>query len=119
MSQALRGESLTVHGDGEQKRDLVFIDDAVKATLAMCDADVGGAYNVCTGRTVTINELARAVIEIVGADVDMLHVEPRVGDVRGDAGDNGKLLSVLGEFEWTDWRDGLAKTVEWHRGLMS
>ena len=117
IGQAMRGESLTVHGDGEQKRDMVFIDDAVRVTLAMCDADVGGAFNVCTGGVITINEVAREVIESVGADVDMLHVEPRAGDVRGDAGDNGKLMGVLGDFEWTDWRDGLAKTVEWHRGL--
>ena len=76
---AISGNPPKIHGDGEQTRDFTYVDDAVEATLlaASTPRAEGQIYNVGTGRETTINELARAVIEVTGADVEPEHIDRR------------------------------------------
>ncbi|WP_322530504.1 NAD-dependent epimerase/dehydratase family protein [Halorubrum sp. AD140] len=83
LERALDGEPLVVHGDGEQTRDFVHVSDVVRANVAAATTDdTGTAYNVGTGRSVTINELGSLVRTLVETDVDVRHDPPRPGDVR-------------------------------------
>ena len=75
---------MTVFGDGNQRRDFTFVEDVVRANLLASqapDSSCGRAYNIGAGNAVTVNDLARAMIEITGSRSQIEHVAPRAGDV--------------------------------------
>ena len=113
VEQARSGQPLTVDGDGEQTRDFVHVSDVVDANLAAARTDdVGTAVNVGTGESVTIRELAETVREVSGADVDIVHTDPRPGDIQRSRADASRAREVLGFEPTTSLRDGLADLVD-------
>lgn len=113
--QALADEPITVEGDGSQTRDFVHVDDVVAANLraATCDArHCGRAYNVGTGQTVTVRELAELTREIAGADSDIVHVDPREGDVAESVADVSAARERLGYEPTVTLEDGLRDVLE-------
>ncbi|MDB9252934.1 NAD-dependent epimerase/dehydratase family protein [Halorubrum ezzemoulense] len=116
IDQALSGENITVHGDGEQTRDFVYIDDVVQANLNAATTDaVGEAYNVGTGESVTIRELAELIQDITDTDSDIVHTDARTGDIEHSKADISKAKADL-EYEPTiSLREGLEQTIEWYR----
>jgi len=115
---ALRGERPVIFGDGEQTRDFVHVDDAVRANLAACvagpEAD-GRVFNVGTGRRVTVNALCRRVLSLLGADVRPERGPERAGDVRHSAADITRAREVLGFEPERDLDSGLERTMGWYR----
>ncbi|SEV81110.1 NAD-dependent epimerase/dehydratase family protein [Natrinema salifodinae] len=96
LEQAQAGEPITVHGDGEQTRDFVHVDDVVRANLAAATTDaVGKAFNVATGESVTINELAETIRDLTGSDAPIEHVDGRPGDVRHSRADVSRAERLL------------------------
>ena len=78
--RARRGEPIEIFGTGEQSRDLTYIDDVVRANIMFMDHDGSGAYNVGSGSSVTVNELAERIISITNSKSDILHGEPLKGE---------------------------------------
>jgi UDP-glucose 4-epimerase len=109
FEQARTGDPLTVHGDGSQTRDFVHVDDVVQANLlaAVTDA-VGRAFNIGTGGSVTVEELAAAIRETVGSDSDSVHTEGRTGDIDRSRADIERAVEVLGYEPTVDLEEGLA-----------
>ena len=87
-SKLQRGESLTIYGDGEQVRDFIFVGDVVQYLLAAMRHTRGNpeAFNVCTGRSITINQLARTMMSIADQRVDIHYQPSRNGDIRVSVG---------------------------------
>lgn len=109
FEQARAGDELTVHGDGTQTRDFVHVDDVVRANLlAATTEEVGSAYNVGTGTSVTINELAERVKAVVGSDSPVVHTEERSGDIQHSRADIGRARRKLGYEPTVSLSDGLA-----------
>lgn len=83
VPQILKGEKIrlfksndpAVYADGEQKRDFIYVKDAVRMTCAFLDKDVGGLYNIGSGRASTWNELAQAVYQSLGKSPDIEYIE--------------------------------------------
>ncbi len=74
--QALNDEPLTLHGDDGLKRNFVFIDDIVQADLRAATTEQNGvSYNVGSGTSVTINELAETIVEVTDSDSEITHTE--------------------------------------------
>ena len=97
LRHARAGDPITVEGDGEQTRDFVHVDDVVDAFRLVGAAEVSGeAFNVGTGESVTIGELAGLVRSAVRSDSEIVHTDPRPGDVRHSCADVSKAESVLG-----------------------
>jgi UDP-glucose 4-epimerase len=97
VENAAAGQPLTVHGDGEQTRDFVHVDDVVQACLLAGTTDrVGEAYNIGTGREVSVNELARTVLDVADVTVDVVHTDPRPGDIECSCADVEKARDHLG-----------------------
>lgn len=113
-----RGESPVIYGDGEQSRDLTFVSDAVQANLLAASAPAsacGGAFNVAGGRGVTVNDLARAVLENVGGGQPPRHEAPRVGDIRHSLADLTRVRAMLGYEPTTELSAGLAASLAFYR----
>ena len=83
MRMVMDGKAPVVFGDGEQSRDFIFVKDAVEANINAADSDATGVFNLGNSKKVTINELARLVIEISGnTALKPVYREPRPGDIR-------------------------------------
>ena len=114
--QAIDDEPITVHGDGGQTRDFVFIDDIVQANLhAATTEQVGTAYNVGTGTSVTVQELAETIVDVTNSSSEITHTEGRDGDIRHSRADISAIRSELGYEPTVSLRRGLEQTIEWYR----
>jgi UDP-glucose 4-epimerase len=119
IGNVLRGEPITIHGDGLQTRDFVYIDDVVDAWMRVLDEpeSVGKALNVGSGRETSVNELADAVLAAFGESRATWEVcvEPeQLGDQRRAAADAG-AIAQLGWRSTSSLAVGMARTVSWAR----
>ncbi len=117
ITRLLRGESATIHGDGEQTRDFTYIKNVVQANLLAASApDPGGrTVNVACGERYSLNDLYRRLQELTGARVPAVHGPPRPGDVRHSQADISLARRLLGFTPAVDFAAGLAETVAWYR----
>ena len=121
LGRAQRGEAITIHGDGEQTRDFVFVRDTAEAAVRIYEERVsrGRVINIASGSEVSVNRLVRELLSLLGADVEVVHEEARPGDVRRHCGATTRARDLLGFTPQTDLREGLAETVEWYRSVNS
>ncbi len=116
IEQALAGDPITVEGEGTQTRDFVAVEDVVRANLHAGTTDaVGEAYNVGTGRSISIRELAEVVQELSDTSSDIVHTDARPGDIDHSRAALTKSRVDLGFEPTVDLREGLVKTIEWYR----
>jgi UDP-glucose 4-epimerase len=115
LAQALAGEPLEVHGDGEQSRDFTYIDNVVQANLlAMERPGVSGeAFNVACGTRHSLLAIAEAIGAFLGRPLQRAHVAPRAGDVRHTQADIGKAERLLGYRPAVDFATGMRRTCEY------
>lgn len=123
VKRALAGETLTVHGDGEQSRSFTHVDDAVWAASRLMELPEaeGQVFNIGHGETITINELAEKVVELTGSSSDIEHVpyESVYGegfeDMRRRTPDIGKIRAALGFEPRYDIDDILLDVIDYYR----
>lgn len=111
----LRGEAITIQGDGEQTRDFIYISDIVEANLAAIERGDGGIYNIGTGVQTSINQLAQALETAAGHPIEKKNANPREGDIR-DSYFNPDL--AMRELNWhpkVSLVEGLRKTIASYR----
>ncbi|HYN23189.1 MAG TPA: NAD-dependent epimerase/dehydratase family protein [Thermoanaerobaculia bacterium] len=109
------GEPLIIYGDGEQVRDFVHVGDVVQANLlAALHGRPGGVYNIGTGVSTNVCQLAEAMIEIAGRSTEITHRDARAGEVRRSLADISLASGELGYRPLFDLRRGL---VEMWRSL--
>ena len=121
LDAALRGEPVTVHGDGTQSRDFTYVDTVtstiVEALRSKATSPV--PINLAFGSRITLLEVLDELESILGHPVERNHVEPRAGDVPHSQADNARLLELLPGLEPTPFVDGLTATAEWMRDEVS
>ena len=115
IEKALKGEDITVFGDGGQTRDFIFVKDIVGAlTFAVETPGVTGVFNAGYGGQITINDLANHIIQAASSTSKVLHAEERPGDVRHSRASADKLRAA----GWTpkhELDEALATTLEFFR----
>ena len=116
IAQALRGEPLSVFGDGQQTRSLCYVDDLVEGLLRLLASDyTAGPVNVGNPHELSMLELAETIIEIADADSVIEHHPAPVDDPKVRQPDT---TVAQRELDWTaqvELRDGLQRTIEWVR----
>lgn len=115
VDAALRGEPLTIHGDGGQSRDFTFVGTV---TRVLADAAVNRVtdlepVNLAFGTRTTLNELVADLGDVLGRKLAVEYVEPRVGDVRDSQASNDRLREHFPDVAPTSLREGLTQTVAW------
>jgi UDP-glucose 4-epimerase len=116
VRKALRGEPITIHGDGSQYRNYIYIDDLIRGhILAMSEIAKNQTYNLEGPRKITIREIAETVKEIVGSHVEIKFVEERPGDFKGRVASYEKAKTELGWEPQVDFKEGMRRYIEWYK----
>jgi UDP-glucose 4-epimerase len=114
---ALRGEDITVYGDGTQVRDFVYVKDVVQACVLA--SEKGGAVcNVARGEHVTINDIAGQIIELTGSSSRIVHAGSRPGDIHTSFADISRLKS-RGYVPEPDQKQSLMATIRYFEQQMN
>jgi UDP-glucose 4-epimerase len=117
VGNLVRGEPITVHGDGEQTRDYVYVADTVSATLALArrPAAMGSVVNFGSGRETSVNDIVQAILAATGReDWTVEHGPERPGDVRRHHADVTLARSLIAYAPEVAIADGIGRTVDWY-----
>jgi len=110
IKRALNDDPLIIHGDGLQTRDFIFIDDVVCANEIVMRNGDGEIFNVGSGESISINDLAEIIIEITNSNSKIIHDEPRKGEVRHSCSDISKFRKIGFSPQFT-LKKGLTKLI--------
>ncbi len=115
ITQALRGEDVTVYGDGEQTRSLCYITDLVRGVIALAESDVSEPVNIGNPAEMTILEVARAIIEATGSRSRIVHRPLPADDPKVRQPDITRAREQLGWEPAVGFEDGLRSTIAYFR----
>ncbi|ACP35054.1 NAD-dependent epimerase/dehydratase [Sulfolobus islandicus L.S.2.15] len=118
--QALRGEDITVFGDGKQTRAFLYVTDWVEATkkLLFSKGIKGIVLNIGSDKEVKIIELARMIINLTNSKSNIKFLPPRPDDPSRRAADITKAKKLLNWEPKVSLEEGLRKTIDWFRGVI-
>jgi len=111
LLQAMRGESLTVYGDGSQTRSLCYVDDEVRGLLALLDSTLTGPVNIGNPDEYTVLQLARTVIDLLGSSSAIEHRPLPTDDPTRRRPDIAVARTELGWEPRTSLEEGLSRTA--------
>ncbi len=112
IAEAESTGEIEIWGDGEQTRSFLYIDDCLDGVRVLMDSDHTGPFNIGSEEMVTINELARRVMQIAGKNLRIRHIPGPLG-VRGRSSDNRLVKATLNWEPAMDLNSGLRPTYEW------
>ena len=111
----LRGEPLTIFGDGNQTRDFVHVDDVVQANIKAAETvGLSGAFNIASGTSITINRLVDMITKD-NASAKIIFGPERPGDVRDSLADISLAQSKFSFKPSVDIESGIEKYINWAR----
>lgn len=116
--QALKGEPLTIYGDGSQTRSFCFVDDEVRGLIALLDSAENDPVNVGNPNEFTIAELAELVLEITGSSSRIEHYDLPTDDPTQRQPDITRAREILGWEPTVQLREGVERTVEYFRTVI-
>jgi UDP-glucose 4-epimerase len=113
--RVLARQPITIHGDGQQVRDFVYVDDVVRAFAAAMAAATTEArvFCICTGRQTSILEISSLLGDLYGSGVEIAFAPARRGDIRVSVGDPRRARAALDFGASVDLKDGLRQTLDW------
>jgi len=110
----LKGDEITLYGDGDQTRDFTFVSDAVAANLACMDAPVSGdLFNVGGGSRISVNRVLELMQSISGREARIRRIDDQKGDVRHTFADTTRAREALGFSPSVSTEEGLRREWEW------
>lgn len=118
--QALRGQDITIHGDGGQRRAFCYVDDMIDALIRLMGApeDLTGPINLGNPEEITIHELAELTLELTGSRSTIVYHPPVQDDPRRRRPDISRASAALGWSPRTSLRDGLDRTIGYFDNLL-
>jgi len=114
----LRGQPVTIFGDGEQTRDFVYVDDVVDAFVRAATKGGGLVCNIGTGRETSVNTLFREMVVRAGVDATPAFKPLRAGELARNCLDPSRAGIQLGWSPWTELGVGTAATIEFVRSRL-
>jgi GDP-D-mannose 3',5'-epimerase len=112
VAEADRGGEIELWGDGEQTRSFLYIDECIEGVRRLMESKFTGPVNIGSEEMVTINQLARMIMEIAGKKLTLKHISGPLG-VRGRNSDNRLISKRLGWKPSRPLREGLVTTYKW------
>ncbi len=115
VSQALRGEDITVFGDGSQTRSFCYVDDLIDGIYKLLMSDEIYPVNIGNPDEISIKQFAEEVIELTGSNSKIVYKELPVDDPKVRRPDISKAKRILGWEPKVSRREGLIKTIEYFK----
>lgn len=112
VAMAPEGGTIEIWGDGLQTRSFLYVDECLEGVLRLTRSEFTGPVNVGSEEMVSINQLARVIMEIAGKKMEVKNIPGPLG-VRGRNSDNRLIREKLGWAPSEPLRDGLRKTYAW------
>ena len=119
MSQALRNEDVTVFGDGTQTRSFCYVSDLVDGILRLMESDTHEPVNIGNPHEVTIEQIARTIISLVGSTSRIVYRPLPQDDPKQRQPDITRASTLLGWQPQVDLEEGLAKTVGYFKSKLA
>ena len=115
IDRAVKHEPITIHGDGEQTRDFIFVKDIAAANAFFATSSPAtGVFNVAYGQRITIKELATTICRLTGSRSEIVHTAERPGDVKHSLASVEKLRGA-GFVPSGNFQAGLQATINYFR----
>ena len=118
LVQALRGEPITIYGDGSQTRSFTYVSDEIRGFLALLDSDVDTPTNIGNDNEFTILQLAELAIEVTESKSEIVHLPLPADDPTQRKPDLTKARTLLGWEPTVQLREGLTLTAEYFRSRL-
>ncbi len=120
INKAIKNEPIVIYGDGEQTRDFVYVKDVVQANiLAVTNEKVMGVFNVGRGDSISINEIAKVIINETSSRSEIIYEETRTGDIKHSLSSINQTTLNLGYKPKYTLSDGLKETINYFVSIIS
>jgi len=107
------GKPPVIYGDGYQTRDFVHVEDIANANFIALTSNVGfGIFNIASGKSITILDLAKMILDLMDSNLQLVFAPSRKGDIRHSLADICKAKEILGFEPQIDLRSGIRKLIE-------
>jgi UDP-glucose 4-epimerase len=116
---AVKGNTFTIFGDGEQTRDFIYISDVVSANIAATENCKNLIVNISTGVASSLNNTVELFEEIIGFSLDKVYAEERKGDIKHSYLTNDKAKKFLNWAPKVSLQEGLKLTYEYYKKINS
>lgn len=113
ITQAIRGEPLTIHGDGTQTRSFCYVTDLVEGIVRLMRSDVHDPVNIGNPEEIRVIDLARLVLDLAGSRSSLVHRPRPEDDPARRCPDITRARTLLGWEPRVPLREGLTRTLEW------
>ena len=117
IGQALRGEDLTVFGDGSQTRSFCYVDDLVNGIVRLLECDYSEPVNIGNPSEITISQFAEEIISLTGTEQKVIYKDLPVDDPKQRKPDIKKAKELLNWMPKVDRSEGLKLTYEYFKSL--
>ena len=118
MSQALTGQDVTIFGDGTQTRSFTYVSDLVDGVMRLMESSTNEPVNIGNPHEVTIEEIARTIIRLVGSTSKLVHRPLPVDDPKQRRPDITRARTQLGWEPKVGLEEGLLKTVDYFKSKL-
>jgi dTDP-glucose 4,6-dehydratase len=119
MMQALRGDPLTIYGDGNQTRSFCYVDDLIEGIVRLSRSDEHLPVNIGNPREFTILECAKAVLEVTGSKSELRFEALPEDDPIRRRPDISKARRLLGWEPKIELKEGLARSLDFFKGKLN
>lgn len=119
IKSIIRGDDITIYGNGKQTRDFTFVSDVVDANIkaANCGCPAGETFNIGGGSRISVNDMIKMLEDISGKKAIVKYVESQKGDVAHTGADISKARAAFNYTPKVDIKSGLEKEYEWLKNL--
>jgi dTDP-glucose 4,6-dehydratase len=117
IGQALRGEDMTVFGDGSQTRSFCYVDDLVEGIYRLLLSDYSSPVNIGNPNEISLKDFAEEVLKLTGSTVKIIYKPLPVDDPKQRQPDITKAKTILGWEPKVDRTEGLMKTYDYFKEL--
>ena len=116
--QAIKGQDLTIYGDGNQTRSFCFVEDTVDGLIRLFNSNYEEPVNIGSNNEKTLIELAEIVCRLKGVEVKISKEDLPVDDPKRRCPDLSRAKEILNWLPSTDLDDGIRKTIEWFESII-
>ncbi len=114
IERAINNKPFIIYGDGLQTRDFIFVEDVARANIVALESRKNGVYNIGTGKSISIKELAYTIARLLGIrEPKIIYREPRVGDIRHSCASIRKAVEELSWSPRVELDKGLSITIKY------